>query len=71
MLLQARISIYCASEREAEVEVTLEERLDLAELSCIVEFAEVLCLLREIFALDEGIALVGDEVGGCGVEGGD
>ena len=50
---------------------TLEQGLDVVELAGIVELAKVLGLLGEVLALCERVALVGDQVGGDGVELGD
>lgn len=42
---------------------TFQERLDVAELACVVELPEVLGLLREVFPLGQRVSLVRDNVG--------
>lgn len=42
--------------------LTFQETLVFRDLSRIIQFLKVFCSLREFFPLDEGVALVGDDV---------
>jgi hypothetical protein len=48
--------------------LTFEQALDLAKLRAVVEFPKVLCFLREVFPLYQGISLVGHQVRGSGIK---